>query len=81
MIIQAFRYEFNKLGIKKVLLLFTIIAFLIIVFFALIPNNRENSYYDDLVEFCASNNIDINDITGRLCTINYCYDEHTNQFV
>ena len=48
MIIQAFRYEFNKLGIKKVLLLFTIIAFLIIVFFALIPNNRENSYYDDI---------------------------------
>lgn len=54
MIIQAFRYEFNKLGIKKVLLLFTIIAFLIIVFFAVIPNNRENSYYDDLVEWSNS---------------------------
>ena len=44
-------------------------------------NTQLRDNYDDLVEFCASNNVDINDITGRLRTINYCYDEHTNQFV
>ena len=44
-------------------------------------NTQLRDNYDDLVEFCAANNIDINDITGRLRTINYCYDEHTNQFV
>lgn len=44
-------------------------------------NTQLRDNYDDLVEFCASNNIDINDITGRLRTINYCYDANTNQFI
>lgn len=51
MIIRAFRYEFNKFGIKKVLILFAIIAFLIIVFFVASPANSRNNYHDDLVEW------------------------------
>lgn len=51
MIIQAFRYEFNKFGIKKVLILFAIIAFSIVVFFIATPTDNRNNYYDDLVQW------------------------------
>lgn len=44
-------------------------------------NTELRDNYGDLVEFCASNNIDINDIVGRLRSINYSYDANTNQFV
>ncbi len=44
-------------------------------------NTQLRDNYDDLVEFCASNNIDINDIIGRLRAINYSYDETKNQFI
>lgn len=35
----------------------------------------------DLPDFCQTNNIDINDLVGRLRSINYSYDETTNQFI
>lgn len=44
-------------------------------------NTELRDNYGDLVEFCASNNIDINDIVGRLRSINYSYDIKTNQFI
>lgn len=44
-------------------------------------NTELRDNYDDLVEFCASNNIDINDVVGRLRSINYSYDTNTNQFI
>jgi hypothetical protein len=44
-------------------------------------NTELRDSYSDLTEFCAANNADINDITGRLRTINYSYNEHLNQFV
>lgn len=43
-------------------------------------NTQLRDNYGDLIEFCASNNIDINDVVGRLRTINYFYDENANQF-
>lgn len=44
-------------------------------------NTELRDNYGDLVEFCVSNNIDINDIVGRLRSIDYTYDANINQFV
>lgn len=44
-------------------------------------NTELRDNYSDLTEFCAANSIDINDVVGRLRTINYSYDEKTNQFI
>lgn len=44
-------------------------------------NTELRDSYSDLTEFCAANNVDINDINGRLRAINYSYNEHLNQFV
>ncbi|MBE5926714.1 MAG: DUF4250 domain-containing protein [Lachnospiraceae bacterium] len=44
-------------------------------------NTELRDKYCDLVEFCAANNVDINDINGRLRSINYVYDPKKNQFV
>lgn len=44
-------------------------------------NTQLRDNYSDLQDFCYSNNVDINDITGRLRSINYSYDERTNQFI
>lgn len=44
-------------------------------------NTELRDHYSDLVEFCYANNVDINDINGRLRSINYVYDSDKNQFV
>ncbi len=44
-------------------------------------NTELRDSYADLTEFCAANNVDINDITGKLRGINYSYNEYLNQFV
>ena len=44
-------------------------------------NTELRDKYCDLVEFCYANNVDINDINGRLRNINYVYDPIKNQFV
>lgn len=44
-------------------------------------NTELRDKYCDLVEFCHANNVDINDINGRLRSINYTYDPNRNQFV
>ena len=44
-------------------------------------NTELRDKYCDLVEFCHDNNVDINDINGRLRSINYTYDSEKNQFV
>lgn len=44
-------------------------------------NTQLRDNYDDLVDFCLSSNVDINDVTGRLRNINYSYDERLNQFI
>ncbi len=43
-------------------------------------NTQLRDNYSDLTEFCVANNIDINDVVGRLRSINYSYDPTTNQF-
>ncbi|CCZ05183.1 DUF4250 domain-containing protein [Bovifimicola ammoniilytica] len=43
-------------------------------------NTQLRDNYSDLTEFCVANNIDINDVVGRLRAINYSYDPATNQF-
>lgn len=43
-------------------------------------NTQLRDNYSDLTEFCVANSIDINDVVGRLRTINYSYDEKVNQF-
>lgn len=44
-------------------------------------NTELRDNYDDLVDFCVSHSVDINDIVGRLRSINYVYDAVLNQFV
>lgn len=44
-------------------------------------NTELRDKYCDLVEFCHANSVDINDINGRLRSINYVYDSKKNQFV
>lgn len=44
-------------------------------------NTELRDNYDDLVDFCVAHSVDINDIVGRLRSINYVYDAHQNQFV
>lgn len=44
-------------------------------------NTELRDNYDDLVDFCVSHAVDINDIVGRLRSINYVYDASINQFV
>ena len=44
-------------------------------------NTELRDQYDDLPEFCAAHNVDINDITGALRKINYTYNNVSNQFV
>ena len=44
-------------------------------------NTELRDNYDDLVDFCVSHSVDINDIVGRLRSINYVYDANLNQFV
>lgn len=43
-------------------------------------NTQLRDNYSYLTDFCASNNVDINDLVGRLRAINYSYDENINQF-
>lgn len=43
-------------------------------------NTQLRDNYSDLTEFCVANSIDINDVVGRLRSINYSYDPATNQF-
>lgn len=43
-------------------------------------NTQLRDNYSDLTEFCVANSIDINDVVGRLRSINYSYDPTTNQF-
>ncbi len=44
-------------------------------------NTQLRDNYSDLVEFCHDNNVDINDIIGRLRSIDYVYNETINQFI
>ena len=44
-------------------------------------NTELRDNYDDLVDFCVAHSVDINDIVGRLRSIDYTYDAHINQFV
>jgi hypothetical protein len=44
-------------------------------------NTELRDNYPDLQDFCLSNNVDINDLVGRLRSIDYVYDERANQFV
>ena len=44
-------------------------------------NTQLRDNFPDLEDFCLSNKVDINDLVGRLRSINYVYDERTNQFV
>lgn len=44
-------------------------------------NTELRDNYSDLIDFCVSNNVDINDIVGRLRALNYSYDDKINQFV
>lgn len=43
-------------------------------------NTELRDNFDDLSEFCVSNNVDINDLVGKLRNINYIYNEQSNQF-
>ncbi len=43
-------------------------------------NTQLRDNYSYLSDFCSSNNIDINDLVGKMHAINYSYDEKTNQF-
>ena len=43
-------------------------------------NTQLRDNYSDLTEFCVANSIDINDVVGRLRSINYSYDPTTTQF-
>lgn len=43
-------------------------------------NTELRDNYDDLVDFCVAHSVDINDIVGRLRSINHVYDSQTNQF-
>ncbi len=43
-------------------------------------NTELRDNFSDLQEFCAAYNADINDIVGRLRSINCSYNEITNQF-
>ena len=43
-------------------------------------NTQLRDHYSYLSDFCSSNNIDINDLVGKMHAINYSYDEKTNQF-
>lgn len=44
-------------------------------------NTELRDNYDDLVDFCVSHSVDINDIVGRMRSIDYVYDSHKNQFI
>ena len=44
-------------------------------------NTELRDNYPDLQDFCLSNNVDINDLVGRLSSIDYVYDERSNQFI
>ena len=44
-------------------------------------NTELRDNYPDLEDFCLSNNVDINDLVGRLRSIDYVYDERSNQFI
>lgn len=44
-------------------------------------NTELRDNFPDLQDFCLSNNVDINDLVGRLRSIDYVYDEITNQFI
>lgn len=44
-------------------------------------NTQLRDNYADLPDFCQTNNVDINDLVGRLRSIDYSYDEITNQFI
>lgn len=43
-------------------------------------NTQLRDNYSDLVEFCHANHLDINDIIGRMRSIDCVYDKNTNQF-
>lgn len=43
-------------------------------------NTQLRDNYDDLMDFCVSHSVDINDIVGRMRAIDCVYDENTNQF-
>ena len=43
-------------------------------------NTQLRDHYPILSDFCDSNNIDVNDLVGKMRSINYSYDEKTNQF-
>lgn len=44
-------------------------------------NTELRDNYSDLTDFCSAHSIDINDLIGRLRSINYSYDEQSNQFI
>ncbi len=44
-------------------------------------NTELRDNYPDLLDFCVSHNVDINDLVGKLRSINYSYDSKTNQFI
>jgi len=44
-------------------------------------NTQLRDNYSTLVEFVNSQNIDINDLTKKLNSINYFYDKKTNKFI
>lgn len=44
-------------------------------------NTQLRDNYADLPDFCHTYNVDINDLVGRLRSIDYSYDENTNQFI
>lgn len=43
-------------------------------------NTELRDNYADLTEFCVANKVDINDLIGKLRSINYSYDDRANQF-
>lgn len=44
-------------------------------------NTQLRDFYESLEDFCASNSHNIEDITKKLATIDYVYDNQLNQFV
>lgn len=44
-------------------------------------NTELRDNYDDLTDFCVANNVDINDIVGKLRSLDYTYNPQANQFI
>lgn len=44
-------------------------------------NTQLRDNFENLQEFCSSNDVDVEELKAKLSAIDYEYDEATNQFV